>query len=421
MNASTESALLIDNEEPYRSPIAASWPHTGDGEFALAGMPLTQVVDAVGGTPCYLYDRALIAERASRLRDALSPAVDLYYAMKANPMPAVVAHLARLVDGVDVASAGEMRVALDAGVPAAHISFAGPGKSDHELDQAYAANVLVNVESRRELHLLAKKSEKGGRAARVALRVNLPFQLKASGMQMSGGARQFGLDAEGVPAIIAETAALGLKLEGFHLFTGSQNLRADAVVEAQRKSYECVREWVQLAPEPIESINLGGGMGIPYGDNDARIAERTVVDHLNDLADETRRDLGDIKLVLELGRYLVGEAGIYVSRVVDRKVSRGKTFLIVDGGMHQHLAASGNFGQVLRKNFPVAVNGKPLGEEVASVVGPLCTPLDLLASNAKLGCAQEGDLVVIFQSGAYGRSASPAAFLGHPPVREALV
>ncbi len=421
MNVSKGSVLAIENEGPYRSPIASSWPCTSQGEFALAGTPLTQVVEAVGGTPCYLYDRALISERVSQLRAALSPAVDLYYAIKANPMPALVSHVARLVNGLDVASGGEMRVALDAGVPASNISFAGPGKSDCELEQAYAANVLVNVESRRELFVLAKKSEKCGRAARVALRVNLPFELKSSGMQMSGGARQFGVDAENVPEIMVEAAALGLKLEGFHLFTGSQNLRADAVVEAQRRSYDCAREWAQLAREPIESINLGGGMGIPYGDYDARVAESAVIDHLNGLSDEARRDFGDIKLVLELGRYLVGEAGIYVSRVVDRKVSRGKTFLVVDGGMHQHLAASGNFGQVLRKNYPIAINGKLVGEEVASVVGPLCTPLDLLASSAKLGHAEPGDLVVIFQSGAYGRTASPSAFLGHPPVREALV
>lgn len=420
MNAPTIGIPAIE-EAPYQSPIAAAWPCTRDGEFALADTPLSQVVEAVGGTPCYLYDRARITQRVNGLRRALSPTVELYYAVKANPMPAVVAHIARLVNGLDIASAGEMRVALDAGVVAKDISFAGPGKSDEELRQAYAANVLVNVESRRELHLLATLSERHGRAARVALRVNLPFELKASGMQMTGGARQFGLDAEGVPDAIAETAALGLKLEGFHLFTGSQNLRAEAVIEAQRKSYDCARAWAQLARDPIASINLGGGMGIPYGDNDARIAESEVVEHLNGLADETRRHFDSVNLVLELGRYLVGEAGLYVSRVVDRKVSRGKTFLVVDGGMHQHLAASGNFGQVLRKNYPVAINGKPFGEEVSSVVGPLCTPLDLLVNNAKLGRAEEGDLVVIFQSGAYGRSASPAAFLGHPPVREALV
>ncbi|AON53770.1 pyridoxal-dependent decarboxylase, exosortase A system-associated [Herbaspirillum seropedicae] len=420
MNALTSVVSMAD-EVPYRSPIAAAWPCTHDGEFAVGGMALSQVVDAVGGTPCYLYDRAYMAERVTRLRRALSQTVELYYAIKANPMPAVVAHVARLLNGLDVASAGEMRVALDAGVAAEKISFAGPGKSEEELLQAYASNVLVNVESRRELHLLAKMSERSGRAARIALRVNLPFELKASGMKMTGGARQFGIDAEDVPRSIAETAALGLKLEGFHLFTGSQSLHAEAVIEAQRKSYECAREWAELTCEPIKSINLGGGLGIPYGDADARISEEEVVTHLNCLAEETRRDFDGVSLVLELGRYLVGEAGLYVSRVIDRKVSRGKTFLVVDGGMHQHLAASGNFGQVLRKNYPVAINGKLFGNEVSSVVGPLCTPLDLLASNAKLGRAEQGDLVVIFQSGAYGRSASPSGFLGHPAVREALV
>lgn len=421
--AALQAQRPLHDVTPSRTPaLAAHWARDAQGEILVAGMPLTRVVEAVGGTPCYLYDRTRIAERIGGLRRALASAIDLYYAVKANPMPAVAAHIARLVDGFDVASAGEMRVALDAGVSAQCISFAGPGKTDEELDQAFAAGVLVNVESRRELAHLAGKSERAGIAARVALRVNLPFELKASGMQMSGGARQFGIDAELVPSFIDEINAFGLAFEGFHLFTGSQNLRADAVIEAQRKSYECALQWADLSGVPIKSINLGGGMGIPYSDKDTPIAQQAVVEHLNELADAARRDAPGARLVLELGRYLVGEAGIYVSRVLDRKVSRGKTFLVVDGGMHQHLAASGNFGQVLRKNYPIGLNGKPYDEEVVSVVGPLCTPLDLLGSNvAGLGRAQPGDLIVIFQSGAYGRSASPSAFLGHPDPVEALV
>jgi diaminopimelate decarboxylase len=401
--------------------IPGRWPRSIEGQFLMGKLPLEQAVAAVGGTPCYLYDRERITTRVNNLRRAMSPHVDLFYALKANPMPAIAAHIAALVDGFDVASAGEMRVALDAGIDPESVSFAGPGKTKSELTQAYAAGVLINIESRREAHLLAILSASLGRAARVAIRVNLPFELKASGMQMTGGPRQFGVDAEEVPALIAEIKDLGLRLEGFHLFTGSQNLNADVLVEAQRKSYEYARRWAPLAPAPLISLNLGGGMGIPYTEKDQPLSEAPVVENLNNIAEQARRDIGDIQIVLELGRYLVGEAGLYVSRVIDKKVSRGKTFLVVDGGMHQHLAASGNFGQVLRRNFPVAINGSADEEETVSVVGPLCTPLDLLANNARLGAAKEGDLVVIFQSGAYGRTASPAAFLGHPPVREALV
>jgi diaminopimelate decarboxylase len=127
--------------------------------------------------------------------------------------------------------------------------------------------------------------------------------------------------------------------------------------------------------------------------------------------------------VIELGRYLVGECGVYVTRVLDRKVSRGKTYLVVDGGMHHQLAASGNFGQAIRRNYPVIVGNRADSalDENATVVGCLCTPLDLLADDVKLPQADIDDLIVIFQQGAYGLTASPTAFLGHPAPAEVLV
>jgi diaminopimelate decarboxylase len=399
----------------------ADWPRTDGGELLVGGRLLSQVVEAVGGTPCYLYDRNRITERAQSLRQALARRVHLHYAIKANPMPALVSHLASLVDGLDVASTGELRVALDAGKSPQHVSFAGPGKSERELRQAHSAGVLINVESFREVRLLGEISEAAGDAARVAVRVNLPFELKASGMKMCGGPRQFGIDAECVPAMLDEIGARRLAFEGFHLFAGSQSLRAEAIIEAQAKGYGCALRWAERARRPVRSINLGGGFGIPYTTADTALDVRAVIDHLNELALRIASDQAQAHLVIELGRYLVGEAGLYVSRVIDRKISRGQVFLVVDGGMHQHLAASGHFGQVIRKNYPVAINGKIGPTEVANVVGPLCTPLDLLADKAALPIADEGDLVIIFQSGAYGRSASPRSFLGHADVVEALV
>lgn len=398
-----------------------SWPVDGAGEFVVGGRPLSRVVAEVGRTPCYLYDRARIAERARSLRAALPDAVRLHYAMKANPMPALVGHMVGLVDGIDVASAGELRVALDAGATPADVSFAGPGKSDTELAQAQAAGVLVNIESMREIAILARASEATGTAARVALRVNLPFELKASGMKMTGGARQFGIDAEEVPAALRAIGDAGLAFEGFHMFAGSQNLRPAAIVEAQARSYDLAIAWAGLLPAPLKSLNLGGGFGIPYATNESALDLAPVAANLEALSSRLRADAPGAHLVVELGRYLVGEAGLYVSRVVDRKRSRGQVFLVVDGGMHHHLAASGNFGQVMRRNYPVAVNGRNAAFETASVVGPLCTPLDLLGDRMPLGVAEPGDLVVVFQSGAYGRSASPRDFLGHPDAAEALV
>lgn len=393
------------------------------GELHVGGMPLTRLAARVGCTPFYAYDRALLRARVAALRSALPPAVKLHYAMKANPMPALVGFMAGLVDGIDVASAGELKVALDAGADAAEVSFAGPGKRDGELRQAVAAGVLVNVESARELPLLADAARSLGVAARVALRVNPDFELKGSGMKMGGGPKQFGVDVDQVPGLLARIADLGLAFEGFHLFAGSQNLRAESICEAQQKSYELALRLAAQASAPVRFLNLGGGFGIPYFPGERRLDLAPIGANLAALAERAARELPQAALVVELGRYLVGEAGVYVTRVVDRKVSRGQVFLVCDGGLNHHLSASGNFGQVVRKNYPVTV-GNRAGSgstEIASVVGPLCTPLDLLADRMELPLAEVGDLVVVFQSGAYGASASPQPFLGHPPAVEVLV
>ena len=397
------------------------------GELLLGGQRLAIVAERVGQTPFYAYDRELLRRRVAELRAALPSGIELHYAMKANPMPALVQLMAGLVDGIDVASAGELQVALNGGADPHEISFAGPGKRDIELNQAVAAGVLINVESARELGVLAAASQRLGLPARVAIRVNPDFELKGSGMRMSGGPKQFGIDAELVPEVLAELwrrTGDGLAFEGFHLFAGSQNLKAEAICEAQLKSYELAVRLAEGAPAPVRFLNLGGGFGIPYFPGEQRLDLAPISENLAALQARARTDLPEARLVIELGRYLVGEAGVYVCRIVDRKVSRGQVFLVADGGLHHHLSASGNFGQVLRKNYPASVEplvGKASGVEVASIVGPLCTPLDLLADRMEMSCGKPGDLAVIYQSGAYGQSASPAGFLGHPPCVEVLV
>ncbi|MDP2171382.1 MAG: pyridoxal-dependent decarboxylase, exosortase A system-associated [Rhodocyclaceae bacterium] len=413
--------MTAEKTSPLHAPMQ-QFP-AAQGQLIVGGMPLTQLAARVGATPFYAYDRGLLTQRVAALRAALPPAVKLHYAMKANPLPALVCHMAGLVDGIDVASGGELKVALDAGVAPHEISFAGPGKRDGELRQAVAAGIMVNVEAFREIDALAAITRELGLPARVAVRVNPDFELKSSGMKMGGGPKQFGVDAEQVPALLGEIARHGLSFEGFHLFAGSQNLKAEAIVEAQNKSYELALRLAEHAPAPVRFLNLGGGFGIPYFPGEQRLDIAAIGANLAALARRASTEMPSATLVIELGRYLVGEAGIYVTRVIDRKVSRGQVFLVVDGGLHHHLSASGNFGQVIRKNYPVAI-GNRMGateKETASVVGPLCTPLDLLADRMELARAEPGDLVVIFQSGAYGASASPQGFLGHPAVVEVLV
>jgi len=406
---------------PRSHPPLGNWTVVDDC-LQIGGVALTRLASRVGRTPFYAYDRRMLTERVALLRRSLPPEIRLHYAMKANPMPALVAHMAGKVDGIDVASGGELAVALDAGMDPREISFAGPGKSESELAQAIAAGILVNIESPREIEILSRHSRALGLPARVAVRVNPDFELKLSGMKMGGGPKQFGVDVEAVPALLGEIGRAGLAFEGFHVYSGSQNLRVDAICEAQRKTLDLAVRLAAAAPSPVLSLNIGGGFGIPYFPGDQPLDLAPIGEHLRDIVAQAKSALPRAQLIVELGRFLVGEAGIYVCRVVDRKISRGHVFLVTDGGLHHHLAASGNFGQVIRKNYPVAVGNRMSGapREIASVVGPLCTPLDLLADGVEVGQAREGDLIVVFQSGAYGFTASPTAFLSHPAPVEVL-
>jgi diaminopimelate decarboxylase len=396
---------------------------TRDDQLLVGERTVTEITQELGRTPFYVYSRDAIAARVRTLRAALPRDVHVHYAMKANPMPALVACVAGLVDGLDVASAGELRVALEADASPDRISFAGPGKRDEELAAALDANITINLESGAEMERLARIASGRRRRARVAVRVNPDFQLKSSGMKMGGGAQQCGVDAENVPALLARLAVLPLDFVGFHIFSGSQNLRAESIIDAQAKSVELGIALARHAPAPVRTLNIGGGFGIPYFPGELPLDPAPIGAALSTQVERVARELPQARVVLELGRYLVGEAGLYVCRVIERKVSRGRVFLVTDGGLHHHLAASGNFGQVLRKNYPVVVAGRVERgpREAASVVGPLCTPLDLLADQMELARADAGDLIAVLQSGAYGLTASPTAFLGHPPPGELLL
>lgn len=389
----------------------------------IGGVALTRLAQRVGSTPFYAYERTAMTRRVQHVRQHLPADVCLHYSVKANPMPAVVQHMAGLVDGLDVASAGELRCALDTSMPARHICFAGPGKTDAELSQALAAGATIHIESGGELGRLDRIAQASGIAPQVALRVNPDFELRSSGMKMGGGAKPFGIDAEQVPALLQEIRAMGIACTGFHIFCGSQNLHPAALVEAHADSIALAQRLADTAALPVATLNLGAGFGIPYFPGEQALDIRPIGEALDGALTDWRRNFPASRVALEMGRYLVGEAGIYVARIIDRKISRGQVFLVTDGGMHHHLAASGNFGQVIRKNYPVAIGNKMAAEqrEAVTVVGPLCTPLDILASEMELACAAVGDLVVVFQSGAYGLTASPTEFLSHAAPLQVVV
>jgi diaminopimelate decarboxylase len=394
-----------------------------ESELMLGGQTVTRLAAAIGSTPFYAYERDRITERVGELRAVLPADWHLHYAMKANPMPAVVQHLAGLVDGIDVASAREMRQALNAGMSAEHISMAGPGKSTEEISQAVASGIVLNIESVREMRVAAIESARLGLRARLAVRVNPDFEVKGTGMRMGGGAKQFGIDASAVPEVLTEMGTLPVEFVGFHIYSGSQILKAAALTEIQSNTIALARRLAKYAPGPVRKLNIGGGFGIPYFAGDKRLDLQAVGVHMHALREEIRSHFPQAVPIIELGRFLVGEAGVYICKVVDRKVSNGQVFLVTDGGLHHHLSASGNFGQFMRRNYPLAVATRFSAalEETVNVVGPLCTPLDLLGDKVQLPRADVGDLIAIFQSGAYGLTASPTRFLNHAAPAEVLV
>ncbi|PKP97795.1 MAG: pyridoxal-dependent decarboxylase, exosortase A system-associated, partial [Alphaproteobacteria bacterium HGW-Alphaproteobacteria-13] len=312
---------------------------------------------------------------------------------------------------------------LESGMAAAHISFAGPGKRDRELEAAIRAGATLNLESAGEAERALAIGERLGTAPRLAVRVNPDFDLKGSGMKMGGGAKPFGVDADQVPALVRRLIAAGADWQGFHIFAGSQALDAAAIAETQAETVALAARLAEEAGAMPPLVNLGGGMGVPYFPGDVAVDVAAVGAALADTLDARGAALADSRFAMELGRWLVAEAGVYLTRVVDRKTSHGETFLVTDGGLHHQLAASGNFGTVVRRNYPIAVAGRfgAEAEETVSVVGCLCTPLDRLGDKVALPRADVGDLIALFQAGAYGASASPAAFLGQGPAREMLV
>ena len=294
-----------------------------EGQLAVGGLKVERLAERVGGTPFFAYDRTLLTKRVEVLRKALPESIDLSYAVKANPMPAVVQHLASLTDSLDVASTLEMRTALDTPMAPNRISFAGPGKTAQELRQAVAAGVTIEMESTTEFERVLQAGESQGIRPRVAIRVNPDFSVKGLGMRMGGGPQQFGVDAEKVPAMLAAIGTADVEFLGFHVFAGSQNLRADIVAEAQRKTVDLVLSLADQASTAIKYVNLGGGFGIPYFDKDEPFDLAHIGDNLAELMDtRVTPNLPDARVVIELGRYIVGECGVYITKVVDRKESR---------------------------------------------------------------------------------------------------
>ena len=396
---------------------------TIDGQLAIGGKTAAQLVQQAGGTPLFVYSRDILRGTMERLRKAMPDRLHINYAIKANSHPDVLKFMADLVDGYDIASGGELKKIQSAGIDASRVSFAGPGKRDWELQAAIEAGVTLNLESEGEAERALTIGQAIGTTPRLAIRVNPDFDMKGSGMKMGGGAKPFGVDAERVPALARHIIATGAEFRGLHIYTGSQALSAEAIIETQANVLALADQIATDIGQPLPKLNMGGGYGIPYFHGDEPLNIDAIGAALEERFADLPDTLKDAHLCIELGRYLAGLAGVYLCEIVDRKESHGETFLVTDGGLHHQLAASGNFGTVVRRNYPAAIatrfDSPP--EEVQNIVGCLCTPLDKLSDKGFFPRADVGDIVAIFCAGAYGASASPSEFLGQGPAKEVLV
>jgi len=413
---------------PVHPLLQALLPRFGaaGGELAVGGVAVSRLA-AEFGTPLYVYDAALLRDRLALLRAHLPERVDVYFSVKANPNPAVVRVFAEAGAGLEIASAAEYLRARAAGGAPGRILFAGPGKSRAELELVVAKGIgEIHVESREEIAILAELGERHGRRVPVAVRVNPKADVSGGAMRMGGQPAAFGFDEEVLEEVVKDIEARkGLAFQGIHIFAGTQILSADVLLAQWGRALDVARRAAAIAGRPARTIDLGGGLGIPYFPGDKELDLAAVRAGAEELFAAAAQDpaLADAHIVLEPGRFLAGPAGIYLSRALSVKESRGKTFVILDGGMNHHLAASGNLGQVIKRDYPV-VNASRVADEpaqAAAVVGPLCTPLDTLARDAAVAPVRTGDLVAVLQSGAYGLTASPVGFLSHPMPAEVLV
>ena len=406
--------------------LATKWFAISNSELVINGQGVSALAEKYG-TPAFIYDPRIFDLKLAALRAALPPAVEVCYSVKANPNPFVLRHFVSRGCGLEIASGGEFLRALEAGCAPEQILFAGPGKTEAELKLVLAGNIgEIHLESATEVSRIASIARDLGRRAKVAIRINPAGGVEGGAMRMGGRALPFGVDEEILEDILDLVLAQPfLDFRGIHLFAGTQILDADVLVNQYQYALEIARRVARRIGHPLHTVDFGGGLGIPYFSHEKELdLERLhagLVSPFENIGSDSQ--FRGTRFLVEPGRFLTGEAGVYLTRVIDVKVSRGKKFVIVDGGMNHHLAASGNLGQTIKRNYPVAILNKldQPAEETVDVVGPLCTPLDTLARGVTLPAPCVGDLFGVFQSGAYARTASPLGFLSHPQPPEICI
>jgi diaminopimelate decarboxylase len=398
-----------------------------DGPELVIGGVKARTLVAAFGSPLFVYDAAIMRDSYRRLARAVDGFCEIHYSIKANPNPAVARLFVHEGAGIEIASAGELQLAQQAGCPPSRILFAGPGKGEEELDAAIAAGIgEIHLESFEELEACARRAAARRCRVDVAIRINPGASVQGGAMRMGGKPAAFGFDEEDLSTIVERVGQQEyLTLSGIHLFAGTQILDARVLLAQWAHAISLAGHVTAMTGCPLKTIDFGGGLGVPYHAGEVPLDLGVLRAGLPELRGHVARFplLATTRLLVEPGRFLTAEGGVYLATVRAQKLSRGTRFIITDGGMHHHLAASGNLGQVVKRDYPLLAATR-LGSKnctPAVVAGPLCTPLDMIGRQTPFPDMVAGDLVAVLQSGAYGLSASPVGFLSHPSPAEVMV
>ena len=404
-------------------PIPPHFAASEEAQLLIGGYPAEELVAEAGGTPLFVYDNNIVGAQVARFKGAMADGIALHYSVTANPYQPLLEFLGRYVDGFRIVSLGELKrlqAAQLAGIP---MNFAGPGKLDTELEAAVKAGATISVESEGEAARAIAAAERVGIRPKISVRVTPPFTIEGGSVTLVCSASPFGVDTERVPALVGGLLEAGVDWRGLHMFSGAQCLDSEALAEVHRLTVAHAGEIAEKIGWPIPELNLGSGFDVACRPGDEALDIDRVAASLTETLCNSHALLATTRYTIELGRWLVGESGVYLTRILDRTESCGQTFLTTDGGGHHLIGATGGLGERGMANFPIAVAnrfGAPAEEEV-TVTGCLCTPFDVLGDDVALPRAEEGDLIAVFCAGAYGLSASPQAWESRPLARELLV
>lgn len=373
------------------------------------------------GTPLYAYDASKIIYQYELLKKSLPQEFGVFYSMKANPLLGLCQLFKKLGSKIEVASSGELNTALAAGFTPENIIFTSPGKTFEELEFAVEIGIYsINIESVEEAEVINELADKKGKTVNISIRINPDFDIAGSGIKMTGVPTQFGIDQVNAEAALNYIKPLpNINVLGIHIYTGTQALNANSIVQSMEQIIKLSLELSERCEMELKFLNLGGGFGIPYFKDDTPLDLETFRNEFSLMWHGYKDRLSGTKVFVESGRFLLAEAGTYLTKILYKKECKGRKYLVCDGGSNQH-ASSAFLGRYIRNNFPMHILNKTGNEEQVNVVGPLCTPTDLVGQNVVLSEAGPGDIVAIDKSGAYGSTQSPVLFLSHPLAAEVL-